>query len=154
MLSQITARHNSAGVIVPSYFLSIFRELIVAVPQSRSSRRAIRQAVSVLNLSFDRTDTATRRGEQGVRVPFRKGKKQRESYGKKEREIDSRKKAKRKENNKNGQLQLGHGRLTLDNRPWLYFESLITRDSQIALFPYFLLSSFSRPLSYVLLPIA
>lgn len=59
---------------------------------------------------------------------------------------NAKKKAKRKENNKNGQLQLGYGRLTLDNRPWLYFESLITRDSQIALFPYFPFSSFSCPL--------
>lgn len=73
MLSQITARHNSTEVI-PSYFFSIFWKLIVAVAQSRSSRRAIGQAVSVLNLSFDRTNTATRRrGGQRARVSEREG---------------------------------------------------------------------------------
>lgn len=122
---------------------------MVAVAQSRSSRRAIGQAVSVMNLSFDRTNTATRRGGWiGSESAFPKGEyrvvNEREGEGRRRR-----KKAKRKENNKNGQLQLGHGRLTLDNRPWLYFESLITRDSQIALFPYFPLFSFSRPLFYV-----
>jgi len=77
----------------------IFRKLIVAVAQSCFSSRAIGQAVRVLNLSFDRIDTATRRRD-GQGVPFRKGENRAMKEREREREREREKERERKKEGK------------------------------------------------------